>query len=114
MVLHMQGSVRQRLPQRPSLFLYPDLSARPIQDPAQFSFTNVLEAKAALIADEYIAAMKNESAHHSFYFIKAGVWQTASMDICPVTTSLLKEIPMIAEGCAIGNVFFSVLPPDVI
>lgn len=47
-----------------------------------------------------------------FPLMERGIWHQENCHICPITTSLLREMPLCF--CSFGSAYFSVLPPESI
>ena len=84
---------------------------------------NTLESNVHVISKEFRQLRNDASAYrerlkanpgsrgewNAFYLMDEGIWNTASISTCPVTSSLLRQLPICESS--FGYVYFSVLSP---
>lgn len=115
--------------QRCDTLFMPRVPTQPWYDPSAFAFTSVLEDAAEAIARECKAVSEDleyylgddhtrtplpspdelsPPAHgwKAFFLRRSGVWRRENCRRCPITTSIVKDLPLSA-----GDVMFSVLAP---
>jgi len=108
--------------QRPTFFGLPDLAATPFHNPSD-PWCQSLESNWEIIRGEFasaretteklssiVAAVREGGRWNVFYLIKEGERVEKNLAQCPITASILSEIPLL-EGCSLGYCYFSVLLP---
>ena len=126
---HVAGARRPR----PSLFVYPGLTAKPWQDATSAPFASwlpALEAATPAIRDEYLAVRAEnlpsdydvDEGDHASGLHRGGDWHWASFiargerrepmwERCPQTAAALAGVPGLMEGMPFAFAFFSTLQP---
>ena len=126
---HVAGARRPR----PSLFVYPGLTAKPWHDATSAPFASwlpALEAATPAIRDEYLAVRAEnlpsdydvDEGDHASGLHRGGDWHWASFiargerrepmwERCPQTAAALAGVPGLMEGMPFAFAFFSTLQP---
>eukprot|EP01036_Dinobryon_divergens_P041592 gene41592-55138_t len=68
-----------------------------------------LRSSAAVIQERLKTSVDSKGEWKAFYLMDEGIWSNSSSITCPITHSLLQQLPVCE--CSFGYVYFSVLSP---
>ncbi|CAM9531578.1 unnamed protein product [Ectocarpus fasciculatus] len=112
----------------PSVFYFPGLNSKPVYNPSEFKFSDILlENKEAILKEyqqmvsnklpqsDYLLKPDEHSLHEGEWlwssFIQKGKKQERFAQIFPETTRTLESIPRLMDATPFGSAFFSTLTP---
>jgi aspartyl/asparaginyl beta-hydroxylase (cupin superfamily) len=126
--LFQSAILRTKLVPRPapSVFFYPGLNSKPIYDPSEFAFSEILKANEKSLLQEYQKIVESrlpqsdynlKPDEHSLHegewlwnsYIQKGKIQPNFAKLFPATAEMLDSIPRIMNATPFGSAFFSTL-----